>query len=128
MSPNTTGDTQSRVKSHAIIGAASILKRHDNSSLMLWQNLLEAKVIPQVTMDVTHTASNGFATQMRYTLNDVIVSHFEDGFESSAHSSDHEYLQLSFTKIEKRRTPYDSKGKAGAPMTVGYDVAEASVA
>ena len=101
-----------------------IIKDVDKGSLQIFRQLIEGKTLDQVQIHFCHTGEN-LETNKEYILHNVLVSHYEDTSLSDSHHSGKEYIRLNFAKIESRFTPYDSTGKAGSPISVGYDLSTA---
>jgi len=99
----------------------AILKDSDKSSPQIFRQLIDGKPIDQVQIHLCHTGKS-LETNKEYTLHNVLVTHYEDTSLSDGNHPGKEYIRLNFTKVETRFTPYDSAGKAGSPVSVGYDL------
>ncbi len=115
------GYSKDREVSLPDLNEVEIVKETDKSSPQIFRHLIEGKPLNQVQIHFCHTGKN-LETNKEYTLHDVLVSSYEDASFSDSQHSGKEYIRLNFTKIEKRFTPYDSTGKAGSPISVGYDL------
>jgi len=118
------GHNYNREVSMPNLNEVEIFKDNDSSSSQIFRQLIEGKPLDQVQIHFCHTGKN-LETNKEYVLHDVLISRYQDTSLSDANHAGKEYIKLSFVKIETRFTPYDSTGKAGSPLSVGYDLSTA---
>jgi len=99
-----------------------VTKYLDKTSPQIFINTSTGAVIPQVNIDTCTTGAE-LKPYSQYTLHDVIISGYTEINEGMDHPL--EIFTLSYSKVEKRITPYDAQHKMGSPIITGYDLAAA---
>ena len=123
---STAGYNSHRKLGTLSMGEFNITKAADESSAQLLHEVIASNNIPEVIIDVCRGGEGKQVTD-RYTLKDVIISHFEEGSSDQVKSGSVEFLVLNFRHIEVRHTPYNQAGKPKTPYSVAYDLNTASV-
>ena len=108
------------------INEMTMTKNVDSSSPFLFEALLKGTSMAKVTIAVCKNGADAKVSS-QYVLHDVMVSYYEEQVDGATEQGGQDYLNLNFTQIEKRYTPYDSQGKAQAAVSVGYDLSTAKV-
>lgn len=124
---SSAGYNSSRQMGALSMGEFSITKVSDESSAKLLQQVIESTNIPEVIVDVC-LAGDGKKVSDRYTLKDVVISHFEEASSQDVQSGSVEFLVLNFRNIEVRHTPYTQAGQSKTPYSVSYDLNAAASA
>ncbi len=70
---------------------------------------------------------SGTEVYLEYVLSSCLIRNYEVTASTRHGNRPMERLTLSFTKFSMRYTPYDSDGKALAPLSVGFDTATNAV-
>ena len=109
------------------INEMTIIKNVDKSSPFFFESLLNGRTMDTITMAICKNGSDAKVLS-QYILHDVMVSYYEEQVDGMSEKGGQECLSLNFTKIEKRYTPYDTQGKAEAPISAGYDLSTAQAA
>ncbi len=115
---STRGDRES---SNAIISDLVIIRRMDKATPKIFIESC-CGLGKDLEIHLTKTGQgNGSDIFMSYVLRNAIIS----GYRVKAHKDDlnrpNEEIRISFTAIETRYTPYDERGIAEAPISVGFD-------
>jgi type VI secretion system secreted protein Hcp len=117
-----TGAGSTRSAGPAKFKDISVSKWIDKSSPILMQSVCAGRVFPKVEIDVTaasydQTSSN--TTYITYTLENVLISSFNNGSGSSGESIPVDQFSLNFTKIEIDYSSVDdSTGEASFSTNV----------
>lgn len=112
------GSAKNREASEPSISEVVLTKMMDTSSVKLFTEACTGKTGKEVTIDLVTTGSPG-QLYMQYTLTDVLVSGYS---LSSGGDRPSESISLSFTKIETKYIPYDSKNEPMTAITASYDL------
>ena len=114
----TSGSTSNREASEPSVSEVTLSKMMDSSSPKLFTEAVTGAVGKKVVIHLVTTGSPG-KTYAEYTLTNALVSSYS---MSSGGDRPAESLSISFTKLEFKFTPYDTKNKAGTPIVVSYDI------
>lgn len=121
------GQQTDRDSSAPRINEMAITKPVDTSSPFLFEALLNGTSMDKVTIAVCKNGSD-VKVSSQYILHNAMVSYYEEQVDGSSEQSGQDFLNLNFTEIEKRYTPYNTQGKAQAAVSTGYDLSTAKVA
>jgi type VI secretion system secreted protein Hcp len=108
------------------ISEITLVKNVDKSSPYLFEALLNGTSMDKVTISVCKNGSNAKVSS-QYILHDVMVSYYEEQVDGASENGGQDHVNLNFTKIEKRYTPYDNQGNAQSAVSTGYDLSTAKV-
>ena len=115
-----TGNIKNRVSGSPVLGEIEMAKRLDESSIDLFDTLLSGKAISECQLDICH-AGDGAKIYSQYILNNVMVSHYEEG-NDGFDGQNREFIRLAYTEIQRKFIPYDSSDKPGSPLVTGYQL------
>ena len=105
------------------IGDFTFVKVLDLATPNLAKYCMSGKHIPTVEVELC-AADEAAHPYMKYKLSDVVVSSIRKGGASNDEGTRPvEEVGIRFAKIEYEYTPFDNKGKAGAAVKSGYDLA-----
>lgn len=121
------GQQTDRDSSAPRINEMTMTKNVDKSSPFLFEALLNGTSMDTVTIAICKNGSDAKISS-QYILHNAMVSYYEEQVDGNSKSGGQDFLNLNFTKIEKRYTPYNSQGKAEAAVSAGYDLSTAKVA
>ena len=114
------GQSNCRESSEPILNEIEIVKKPDQSSCFFFDRLTDGKIIPKVTIDFCST-SDELQMHHQYILQNVLITKFSHG-STNGEAFSMEKINLSYTKISKRYTPYDASNKAMSPISTGYNL------
>ena len=118
------GHQENRGSGIASIGELELSKYPDKASSKIQTQLLQGKSWAECKI-VVGNGTDIIKPFIQYTLHDVMVSHYEENILPHAEHNGSEFIKLSFTKMEKTFTPYNSQGVAQSPFVVGYNLSTA---
>lgn len=113
------GSESDREASAPSISDVTIVKQFDEASPKLFTEAVAGNQGKTVKIDLTTTGAPAI-TFCTYTLSNALISSYS---VSTSGDRPIESVDISYTKMEFKFTPYDDKNKAGAPTTVSYDLA-----
>lgn len=117
------GHDMDRVISHPFFGDIHLIKFLDQSSIALFEHAHNRKAIEHVDIHCVNTSDPIF-TFAKYTLKNVIVSHYSEMTVQQLYAKPREFISLSYTALEKTYIPKDSDNKPQSPIISGYDLAQ----
>lgn len=113
------GSASEREVSAPSISDVTIVKEFDEASPKLFTEAVAGNQGKTVKIDLTTTGAPA-VTFCTYTLSNALISSYS---VSTSGDRPMESVDISYTKMEFKFTPYDDKNKAGTPTTVSYDLA-----
>lgn len=121
------GQQTDRDSSAPRVNEMTVTKNVDKSSPFLFEALLNGTSMDKVTIVVCKNGSDAKVSS-QYVLHDVMVSYYEEQVDGANEHGGQDFINLNFTQIEKRYTPYNSQGKAQAAVSASYNLSTAKVA
>ncbi|MBX2809443.1 MAG: type VI secretion system tube protein Hcp [Cellvibrionaceae bacterium] len=120
---SSTGTYGDRESTNATIGNILIKKHMDKATP---KNFIEAccgtgkKVIIRLTKTGTDSGADIF---MEYILSNALISYYQVEAESQGNERPVEKMEISFTDVEVKYTPYDEDGRTSAKHAAAFDTA-----
>lgn len=115
------GNDMDRVTNHPKFGMIRLSKYLDQSSIDIFQAAHKHQVIPSTDIHYVNVNDPIF-TFSKINLKDVIVTHYSELYTSTQHYKPIEHIILAYTQIEKTYIPQATDGKAGSPITSGFNL------
>lgn len=117
------GSTWNRTPRHPMVRPVRLWKRHCPASPFLMAEATAGRSARPARIHFVSTGDPG-RTFLEIALQGVLVCAYRFVGDAGGHPMD--YVQLDFTVMEMRYTPYDSGNGPGSPMSAGYDLTAAS--
>jgi len=119
-STSTQGDRES---SNANITDLTIMRHMDKATPKIFTESC-CGTGKDVVIHLTKTGTgSGAHIYMEYHLKNALISYYQIEAEAEDAERPVEKIQVSFTDVEVKYTPYDEDGNAEAPIAVGFNTA-----
>lgn len=99
------GRVSDRIRSDALGTEMEIIKPIDQASPLLFSEVCGGPAIPEVTIDMCHSSTDGFVMYLQYVLSNVFVSAYQAHIDAHGH---YELITLNYTDVEMSFIPQDS--------------------
>ena len=114
------GNSRGREKGPLTISQITMSKRDDASCIPLISYLQKGQIFEKAEIHYCTTGGNEPPRKYRtHELENILISHYSESGNSDGITAE---LSLSFQKITTTQFPYESNGRPGAPLPVGYDL------
>ncbi len=118
---STIGTSLEREGSAPSISEVTLDQTMDKASTAILNEALSG--LSKLTkIHVTQTHGDKLESFVEYEFTNSLISSYS---MSTSGETPYEGFSLNFTKLAMRYIPYDSKHKAGSPLTASYDLATA---
>ncbi len=109
----TPGRVFDRIHSDVLGTEMEIIKPVDQSSPLLFSEVCGGSAIPEITLDVCYSSTDGFVMYLQYILSNVLVSGYHLHVDANGH---YEIISLNYTDIEMGMIPQDASGQLESPI------------